>query len=335
MKTTAKRLRQAEQELERRRAEAEKTLRTHQEIAYQKVPALAALERRIAESGAAAVSAIGAGQDSAQLLARLARESGEAQAERARLLRENGFPPGYLQPGYRCPDCMDTGFVRGLRCECFKTLLRNMAYRELCMDAPMERSSFECFRLDYYGEENDPATGVSPRRHMEGVLAFCKAYADAFGPSAGSLLFYGPTGLGKTHLSLAIARQVIGQGFGVIYGSVQNLLGRMEREHFSRYGESGAGTEESLLSCDLLILDDLGAEFPTSFSASAIYNIVNTRLNRALPTIVNTNLSPRQREEKYGERVSSRIIGNYTTLRFFGADIRQVKRALGNCSVTG
>ena len=327
MKTTAKRLCQAERELERRRAEAGKTLQRHKEIAFAKAPALAELERRISESGAAAVNAIGAGLDSAQYLGQLARENTAAQAEQVRLLRGNGFPPDYLQPKFRCPACMDTGFVRGLRCECFTNLLRGLAYRELCMDAPMDRSTFECFRLDYYAEEVDPATGVSPRRHMEGVLAFCKAYAEAFEPHAGSLLFYGPTGLGKTHLSLAIARQVIDRGYGVVYGSVQNLMDRMEREHFSRYGENSGEAEEALLGCDLLILDDLGAEFSTKFSTSAIYNVVNTRLNRALPTIINTNLSPRQREEQYGERISSRIIGNYTTLRFFGADIRQVKRA--------
>jgi len=327
MRTTASRLRRAEQELERRRAEAERALGERRRAAYQKVPELEALERRIAESGGAAANMIGAGRDSAETLARLARANTEAQAEQARLLRAGGFPADALRPKYRCPACMDTGFARGLRCECFKTLLRDIAYRELCMDAPLERSGFGDFRLDYYTPEPDPATGVSPRAHMEGVLAFCKAYADAFAPGAGSLLFYGPTGLGKTHLSLAIAREVIALGYGVIYGSAQNLLARMERERFAGFGANTGDAEESILSCGLLVLDDLGMEFSGKFADAALYNIINTRLNRGLPTIVSTNLSPRQREDKYGERVSSRIIGNYTTLRFFGSDIRQVKRA--------
>ncbi|MDR1928036.1 MAG: ATP-binding protein, partial [Oscillospiraceae bacterium] len=138
------------------------------------------------------------------------------------------------------------------------------------------------------------------------------------------------TGLGKTHLSLAIAQQVLAKGFGVIYGSAQNLFSRLERERFARFGENTGEAEQALLECDLLILDDLGAEFSTSFTVSALYNLLNTRLNRALPTIINTNLDARQREEKYSERVTSRIIGNYQTLRFFGSDIRQARLERGN-----
>jgi len=323
MKTTAKRLRQAERELERRRAEAESTLRRHKEIAFAKAPALAELERRISESGAAAVGAvIGEGAD----IARLARESAAAQAKQARLLRENGFPADYLRPKFRCPACMDTGYMRGLRCECFTALLRGMAYDELCMDAPMELCTFGTFSLDYYSAAPDPAAGVSPRNKMEEALRFCREYARSFTRRSPSLLFTGPTGLGKTHLSLAIAQEVLAGGDTVVYGAAQNLLGHLEREHFARYGEQSGDTERALMGCGLLVLDDLGAEFATSFTQSSISNLVNTRLMASQPMIISTNLSMAQLNEKYGERVTSRIIGNYAVLRFFGADIRQVKR---------
>lgn len=42
------------------------------------------------------------------------------------------------------------------------------------------------------------------------------------------------TGLGKTHLSLAIAGGVIKKGYGVVYGSVNNIINRLEQEHFGR-----------------------------------------------------------------------------------------------------
>jgi len=326
MKTTPQRLRQAERKLEQRRAAAERELARRRELACEKIPALAKLQAQIAQSGQAVVSAIGAGQDAAEYLALLEQQNTAAQAEQTKLLREHGFPPDYLKERHSCADCRDTGFVRGQRCACFTQLLQSLAYQELSMDTPLEQSSFAQFKLDYYSTEVDPAAGDVPRRKMGVILDFCGQYAAEFDARSESLLFTGPTGLGKTHLSLAIAQEVITKGHTVIYGSAQNLLGRLEREHFAGFRERSNDTERAMLSCDLLILDDLGAEFSTSFTQSCIYNIVNTRLMAAQPVIINTNLGPAQLNEKYGERVTSRVIGNYTVLRFFGADVRQVKK---------
>lgn len=328
MKTNAKYLRAAERELELRRERAEAAQRQRREEALRRCPALETLERQIVESGSAVVHALGRGEDAGEYMLLLERQNLTAQAERERLLTAAGFPADYLAPRYTCAKCADSGYVRGQRCDCFKELLRRQAYQELCMDAPLQDSTFESFRLDYYAAGDDPALGTSPRKHMAQVLAFCRQYAGAFGPGAGSLLFQGATGLGKTHLSLAIAQQVIEKGYGVIYGSAQNLFHRLEREHFARFGENTGEAEQALLECDLLILDDLGAEFSTSFTVSALYNIINTRINKGLPTIVNTNLSAKQREELYSQRVTSRIIGHYTTLRFLGGDVRQIKNRL-------
>jgi len=325
MKTTVERMRQAERTLEQRRAQAEKTLQQHKEIAYKAVPALAALDREIAESGAAVVNAIGAGRDAAGYLALLEKQNIAAQAEQARLLRENNFTADFLQPQYACAECRDTGFTRGIRCGCFTKLLRSLAYRALSMDTPLERCSFDLFNLCYYSLEPDPATGVIPRKKMEILLNICMQYARQFDARAESLLFTGPTGVGKTHLSLAIAGAVLERGCTVIYGSAQNLLSRLQRERFAPFGEQSDSTERSLLECDLLILDDLGAEHSTAFTKSSIYNLVNTRMMASQPVIISTNLSPAQLNGEYGERVTSRVLGTYTVLRFFGSDVRQAK----------
>ncbi len=49
----------------------------------------------------------------------------------------------------------------------------------------------------------------------------------------------GGTGLGKTHLSLAIANEAIQKGYGVVYSSVGNLVTKLENEHFGRESEHG------------------------------------------------------------------------------------------------
>ena len=81
-----------------------------------------------------------------------------------------------------------------------------------------------------------------------------------------------------------------------------------------------------MLACDLLILDDLGCEFPTQFTVSVLYNLINTRLNTGRPTIISTNYTRTQLKEKYTDRVCSRIFGCYDCLTFVGADIRQQKK---------
>ena len=89
--------------------------------------------------------------------------------------------------------------------------------------------------------------------------------------------------------------------------------------------KSDDSQEDNVLNADLLILDDLGAEFSTSFTVSMVYNIINTRILKGLPTIISTNLWYDEISDKYGNRVYSRIIGNYTPLEFAGRDVRQLK----------
>ena len=76
----------------------------------------------------------------------------------------------------------------------------------------------------------------------------------------------------------------------------------------------------------LLIIDDLGSEFSTQFTVSCVYNIINSRILSGKPTIISTNLTPGELEDKYTQRITSRIIGSYISIKFIGRDIRQLKR---------
>ena len=99
------------------------------------------------------------------------------------------------------------------------------------------------------------------------------------------------------------------RGYSVLYDSVINFLRQVEREHFGR-ASGDDDTLELLLSCDLLILDDLGTEFHSQFYQSTIYNIINTRMNRNRPTIISTNLNYDEISHQYDERITSRIYTN-------------------------
>lgn len=249
---------------------------------------------------------------------KLHKEVLKLEAQKEKILKLAKLPE---HPECSCSKCNDTGYVNGTICDCVKAIAADLSYSTLIGDMPLDSSTFENFELNFYSEDKNEK-GISPRKQMTSVLKTCREFADSF-PGGKNLLLTGSSGLGKTHLSLAIANVVLKKGFRVIYGSAQNLINEVNREAFDRSGS----TEkiDSLNSCDLLILDDLGTEFSTQLSTSTVYNIINTRLMKGLSTIISTNLDIRQINDTYSERVASRIIGSYTICPCFGCDIRLIK----------
>lgn len=285
---------------------------------YLAVPQLAEIDSKLTATGLSAVKAASA-FDGTQKLTELRAVYSLLEDQRQALMKSCGLSDADFEPKFTCPICGDSGYSEGCLCRCAKALAKQYEYDRLNRSMPLEQSTFDRFDLSYYMG--------SDRASMEQTLRFCRDYATNFRTSAPSLLFYGKTGLGKTHLSLAIANEVLNAGFGVMYSSVQNYLERLEKEHF---GRSEGDTMELLTGCDLLILDDLGAEFQTAFTVSAIYNILNSRILNGLPTVISTNLTPAEITGIYGERVMSRILGSFRRFEFSGADIRQQKMLRGN-----
>lgn len=309
----------AEQELAQRRNRALAEREDRHRIAVENVPEILETEERMSAAGLATIKALGMGAvDAKEYIRKLSEINLNAQAQRRMFLKKAGFPEDWLDVHYSCPKCEDKGFVNGIMCDCFKDLLKSLEYEKLCSKLPVGSCRFDNFKLDYYPD----GAGTSPRRRMESVLNYCKTYATDFSRRSPSLLLYGKTGLGKTHLSLAVAGKAVESGYGVIYTSAQNLFNKLEKEKF---GRSDGNTEETILDCDLLIIDDLGAEFTTQFTVSALYNIINSRELEGKPTIISTNLTPEQLTSTYSERITSRILSNFVMLYFDGSDIRQIK----------
>lgn len=267
---------------------------------------------------------IGMGEKGRELVKELRKRNLEAQDNIKKLLAAHSLPPDYLEVKYVCPVCSDTGYDGGKFCRCRLDILKNLAYAEAGEASPLKFSSFEDFSLKYYPDEYDVRLKVNPHEHMASVLRFCREYARDFDPSESvNLLITGETGLGKTHLSLAITGEVIKKGYSVIYNSAQNIFGKLEKEHFGRGNDDSY--ESMVLGCDLLVMDDLGAEFSTTFTQACVYNIINTRIMSGKPTIISTNFNLLDLEAKYTKRVTSRIIGEYQMIAFCGNDVRQLK----------
>ena len=292
--------------------------------AAEKCPGLLEIEQEMATYGADCVKAIAMGEDAEKFIEELRVKSLEAQKKRADLLRAAGLPADWLEARYHCPLCRDTGFHDGYYCSCHKKLLADLAKKGLGVAGRYEQMTFDTFRTDYYPDERDEELDVNIREQMISVFEYCKAYAADFSSSSGNLCFFGKTGLGKTHLSIAIANVVTDKGYYVAYFGAGALMSRLEREHFGR-GERDSELAEDVFDSDLLIIDDLGSEFSTSFTASELYRIVEERLSAGRATIISTNLSIDAVEDRYSQRIASRLIGAYTPVLFCGRDVRQLR----------
>ena len=317
---------QAAMEARRKKAESEQELRRGR--AYEAIPPLHAIQAEIAQCGAQVVQAFAQGGNAEQFVKALAEKSLAAQQQRRELLVKNGFAPDYLETHYVCDQCKDTGVTEEGICPCFRELLIETAKKKIEAVAPLSESRFDNFSLSFYPNAAD-AAGYSPQKRMGEILDFCRSYADDFSLESPSLFMHGATGLGKTHLALAIANAVIERGHGVVYASAPNLFNALERERFGKGANTGLNSDE-LDEAELLIIDDLGAEFSTQFTVSCTYNLVNTRMLAGKPTIITTNLTMPEFEAKYTQRITSRITGSYVSLLFLGRDIRQLKRFGGN-----
>ena len=240
------------------------------------------------------------------------------------MLDSCGYPTDYLQYHYQCEKCSDTGYHDGIRCECMKNLLEKYITEDINRSCSIELHDFSEFVPEVYSEEL--MNGISPRKRMTGIFNDCKSYAENFSVNSPSLFFFGKTGLGKTFLSSCIAKKLIEDGHNVVYSSLVRLLPQIEDERFHR---SDGDTMSILRDAELVILDDLGSEFQKQFTDSVIYEILNERINTGRPTIISTNLTTKELDKKYNDRIVSRLTGCFMPVMFIGNDVRQEKRRLG------
>ena len=314
-----------EQQLRRREADTAML----RQLIYRKDPRIAELDSLLRSTVAeAAAIAVSGSSDPVKAVAAVQEKNLAYQEERHRRIRALGFSETCLDNIPFCPDCNDRGWVGTKPCHCLRRLYAEEQRKELSSLLDLQGERFEEFRLNYYEDRSDPLTGMSPRRNMEMVLTICRSYAENFTPGSGNLFLTGNPGLGKTFLSACIASAVAEKGFSVVYDTAGHITSRFDEARFNRHGEQEEAESDvrRCLRCDLLILDDLGTEPSTTFSVSAIYDLLNTRLRESRSMIISSNLSPDELDRCYNPQIASRLRGNFEVLRFYGQDIRRLKK---------
>lgn len=300
-----------------RREAAERLCEDRKTEIYALCPEVWEIDRLLSATGIKILNAAAEGGDVKAAVANIKKENEGLRKKRGELLRSAGFPADFTDPVYTCPMCRDSGFVGVDMCRCMKIAVSEAKLHDSEIGVLAKKQSFDNFSFDYYsGADKD---------NMQRNFSTLKAFAEEFGKdSSESWLLMGETGLGKTHLTTSVGSVVIRRGYDVLYKSMQGMMDDFERAQFH-----GGDPEEvqKYFRADLLIIDDLGAEMTTQFTVSSLYNVVNTRINAAAPTIISTNLTQSQLRERYTDRITSRLFGEYRPLLFRGTDIRRQKLA--------
>lgn len=284
------------------------------------IEGLAAIDKELSMTGLEIFSISLSGGDYKEKLGEIRQKNELLQKKRAELLEAHGYPADYSDVKYECTKCNDTGFVENTMCSCMREALTLAGIENSGFADLIREQSFENFSLDYYSK--NPMFADRMKRNVD----FLREYAANFNPKTSqSILMIGGTGLGKTHLSSAVARVAIEKGADVFYTGAIDLFSRFETDRFKSYSNEPDELIERYFECDLLIIDDLGTEVINQFSVSTLYNLLNDRLSRKKPTIISTNLTNEDIKKKYTDRITSRLLGECHLLLFVGTDIRAQK----------
>lgn len=253
--------------------------------------------------------------------------------KRREALRGNGVSEDYLDLQYDCNKCKDQGYITYERdgrvhqeeCSCRKKIRQNLAYDMSSIREMLKRQNFDNFDPTLFSTSRDKnREDISPRENILKIKENMEKYSKDFPAVKEGILFYGPTGTGKTFMCSCIAKEVIDRGYSVLYQNASELLEFMVTYSFMFY-EGKLENEDKynfIFDSDLLIIDDLGSEYLNDKTVSELFKLINTRLNSNKPIVISSNIDLEEISDIYGERIFSRILGQYDIYEFMGNDVR-------------
>lgn len=232
-----------------------------------------------------------------------------------------------LKPIHDCYICGDRGYLEdGSMCKCLKTLLEEEYFRVGESSNIIKNATFDNFKLDIFSEQIMPGDKISLRDYMSEKLEEAKAYAESFTGTGKGLLYFGKSGTGKTFTTGAIANRIRERGFTVLYMTAVELMDAVKEKDYSKNADDSETKYQLIKDVDLLVIDDLGTELATPYTASALFDIVNYRSGLEKPVIYSTNFELSQLSKRYHDRIFSRITGSVKLVEYFGNNIRYIKK---------
>ena len=302
--------RQSRLEMQRRR-----------DYVYEHLPKYRELEDETASLSVAQGKKLLFGDEAA--LEKLRKSLADLKKQKKQLLTEAGLSADYLEPIYSCPDCRDTGYIDREKCLCLRQAEISLLYEQSGLQEILANNNFSLLSYEYHSGED--------LLHFEKAVENCKNFIKNFDSDYHNLFFYGTVGTGKSFLSGCVAKELMDRGHSVIYFGATGLFDLLSSTSFdTKSREERQNTYSDLYQCDLLIIDDLGTELTNQFTASQLFSLLNERHIGRKATVISTNLSLRELQDRYSDRIFSRITSNFEVCKLTGADIRMYQKRQQN-----
>lgn len=314
---------------EKRRENAEHEREQRVRSVYESCPQLQRIDRSIAASGAdMLLEAIEPGRPR-----HASARKEQLEQDRLEVLRACNIDPAFDQVRYQCEECQDTGYIGQDKCKCYQQELIPLLVEQANI-RPLSGAAFDQFDPLLFSDQADSQryqSSRSPRQQIMGVRQASERFVEMFNmPETRNMLFVGSPGTGKTFLMGCISHALIEQGCAVFYTTAPQLFENMQERRTLRASfnpdptrlEQAEAIYDLLLSCSLLLIDDLGTEVQAATRYADLLAIIDNRQHPSLKTIISSNADPSSLRDTYDERILSRLVGQFAIYRFFGEDLR-------------
>jgi DNA replication protein DnaC len=186
---------------------------------------------------------------------------------------------------------------------------------------------------------------------LEKAMMFCTGYPHLGADEGLGLLLTGDNGLGKTHLAVAILRELITtKGVSGTFWDFHALIREIKSSYDPETKTSELMVLQPVVEVDLLVLDDLGAWKMTDWMNDTLFYILNSRYLAKRATVITTNYEEGRREqaraaaddsnrfreflvERIGQRLYSRLMEMCLIVRLHGKDHRQARQVANEAAI--
>ena len=197
-----------------------------------------------------------------------------------------------------CASCGGTGWElveeKGVRpCECKRTFQSDALLTNARIPRRFQGCSFDNFEV------------LCPSAQR--ALMNSRKYVAEFVPGDNGLLYLGTCGVGKTHLAVAVLKELVKIGVPGLFYDFRDLLKEIQDSYNPNTKSSELQVLTPVFDAEVLVLDELGASKPTEWVQETITHIINKRYNDRRVTLFTSNYQDISIGSAYEETLTDRV----------------------------
>lgn len=255
------------------------------------------------------------------------------------------------------PSAGEPKMVWAVPCDCTEGDRTERALARARVPERYRHCDFENFETDNEIERATPEQLAAWNRSLAQAKLVVERFTGEF-PVADEhgLLLMGPCGVGKTHLAVAALKQIVLRGHSGLFFDYRELLKQIQDSYNPESQSTEMGVLEPVLTCEVLVLDDVGSSKPSLWALETVGHILNTRYNEKRVTILTTNFldtdsaaqaatqrvagmrTPATEDsltDRVGKRIRSRLYEMCRTVEILAPDYRKEIRQASRFHASG